>query len=253
MQKRTVIFHYHLFKNAGTSVDRILKKNFGADWCGAEFETVGNNNTKAVEAWIAATPTAVAYSTHTAVGPPPQIDGVEIIPVIFLRDPIARIQSAYRFEKKQPVDTWGANLAKKHDLTGYVESRLARKGDRQCRNFQTARLAALVPGAGSEIDRALRALDLLQARGVIGLVEDFDASIQRLFQRIQPVFPEFSWKSVKANVSEDTGEPISQDLRRLLVAHNQADLAVLAAAKHLIQAESERQVGAPPDAPSVSE
>jgi Sulfotransferase family len=236
MQKRTVIFHYHLFKNAGTSVDRILKRNFGEAWVTAEFDSAGPTNTKAVEAWIAATPDAVAYSTHTAQGPQPQVEGVDIIPVLFLRDPISRIQSAYRFEKKQPVDTWGANLAKTHDLTGYVESRLARKGDRQCRNFQTARLAALVPGPGSEVDRALRALDLLHARGVIGLVDDFDASINRLFQRIQPVFPEFSWKSVKANVSDDSGDPISPELRRLLVAQNQADIAVLSIARQLIGA-----------------
>jgi hypothetical protein len=232
---RTVLFHYHLFKNAGTSFDRILKQNFGTGWAGAEFDMVGNNNTRQLEAWIAETPAAQAYSTHTAVGPMPQVAGVEIIPVLFLRDPIDRIQSAYRFEKNQPVDNWGANLAKQHDLAGYVENRLARKGDRQCRNFQTARLASLMPGAGTEIDRALRALALIHSRGLIGLVDDFDASIARLFQRIQPSFPAFSWKSTKANVSKDTGERLGADLHRLLVTQNQGDFAALAAAQYLIQ------------------
>jgi hypothetical protein len=52
--ERTIILHYHLFKNAGTSVDAILKRNFGDKWVTSEFPPMGGNNTALVEEWIIA-------------------------------------------------------------------------------------------------------------------------------------------------------------------------------------------------------
>ena len=109
---RTVILHYHLFKNAGTSVDQILRRNFGDRWVTREFSTAGADNSAEVADWIRANPHAVAFSTHTALGPPPLIEGVNLITVMLLRDPVARIRSVYRFERKQDADTWGTELAK---------------------------------------------------------------------------------------------------------------------------------------------
>lgn len=197
--KRTVILHYHLFKNAGTSLDQILKKNFGEKWVTREFSTVGKNNTEQVEDWIRETPEAVAYSSHTMMGPIPQVEGVRVISVMLLRDPIERIRSAYRFERKQRADTWGAQLAKEHDFEGYVRTRLARPGDRQCRNFQTHRLACLVPGEGTELERALAALERVT---VVGLVDHFDRALTRLSEEVRVFFTGFTVQEIRANRSE---------------------------------------------------
>ena len=35
---RPIIIHYHLFKNAGTSLDRTLRQNFGVTWATIEHE-----------------------------------------------------------------------------------------------------------------------------------------------------------------------------------------------------------------------
>ena len=228
---RTVILHYHLFKNAGTSLDRILKDNFAETWLTAEFSPSGGNNTDQVVSWIAETPDAVTYSSHTLLGPLPQIAGVQIIPVILLRDPLARIRSAYQFERKQDVDTWGAELARTHDLEGYVRARLDRKGDRQCRNFQTSRLASMVPGDTPEVGRAISAVRLFQKTGVIGRVEKFAATLDALTARVKPVFPDFKAEVVRANVSAkpDGGQSENNALMALLGEVNQDDLAVLEA------------------------
>ena len=224
---RTAIFHYHLFKNAGTSFDRILKTNFPDTWVTAEFETASGNNTPAVEDWIRASPTARAYSSHTAVGPLPQVADVTLVPVLFLRDPVERIASAYRFERKQQADTWGAELAKQHDLEGYVRARLARVNDRQCRNFQTARLASLVPGSAPELERARQALVLLQTAGMVGRVEAFDHAMARMAERLKGHGIDFRWTPTRANVS-DAGEPMPAALAALLEAANTDDRALLA-------------------------
>jgi hypothetical protein len=227
---RTAIFHYHLFKNAGTSFDRILKTNFPDGWVTAEFDTTSGNNTSEVEDWIRANPAAQAYSSHTAVGPLPRLDSVTLVPVLFLRDPVERIASAYRFERKQQADTWGAELAKMHDLEGYVRARLARRNDRQCRNFQTARLATLVPGTAPELDRARQALALLKSAGIVGRVERFDDAMAALADRLRPYFPKFTWSETRANVSDrKDAEEMSDAIRDLLETANEDDRSLLAA------------------------
>ena len=48
---RTIILHYHLFKNAGTSIDSILQENFGEQWITKEFKSVINNTPEVIQ-WI---------------------------------------------------------------------------------------------------------------------------------------------------------------------------------------------------------
>lgn len=226
---RTVILHYHLFKNAGTSVDQILKQNFGDTWVTAEFPQQGGDNSDLVTEWIKTTPEAVAFSTHTAFGPVPQIDGVKIITVMMLRDPIKRIRSAYRFERTQEAQTWGSELAKTHDLEGYVRARLGRPGDRQCRNFQCQRLASMLPGPELELDRAMQAMSQLS---VAGLVDDFDVALQDLADALAGDFPDFEWSSVQANRTNPAPESArDRVVNALLEQSNGDDLALIEAAR----------------------
>ena len=221
MGERTIILHYHLFKNAGTSVDAILQRNFPGRWVTREFPIAGENNTALVEDWIRETPDAIAYSSHTMMGPLPQVEGVRVISFLLLRDPIERIKSAYRFERTQDADTWGAQLAKTHDFEGYVHARLARKGDRQCRNFQTYRLASMMPGTEPELDRAKRALSALT---VVGRVEAFDEAMERL----RAAYPGLTYQAVKANTSAGTdGVEVSGEIAKDLKATNAEDLSIL--------------------------
>ena len=120
--KRTIILHYHLFKNAGTSIDSVLKKNFGEHWISREF--TGINNTTDVTHWIIDNPQGVAFSSHTMNGPIPKINGVNIISLAMLRDPIKRIISAYKFERMQNSNSWGAQLARQMSFEDYVVTRL---------------------------------------------------------------------------------------------------------------------------------
>jgi len=223
--ERTIILHYHLFKNAGTSVDTILKRNFGDKWVTSEFPPMGGNNTALVEEWIRETPDAIAYSSHTMMGPIPEVEGVRVISFMLLRDPIERIKSAYRFERSQQADTWGAKLAKEHDFEGYVRARLDRPVDRQCRNFQTYRLASLVPGDEPELECAYRALEKLT---VVGRVEDFDGAMRRCLAAVGEAFPGFTYGAVKVNTS--TGKAafeLSPALGRMLQMANDTDIILL--------------------------
>ncbi len=234
---RPLILHNHLFKNAGTSVDYILRQNFGNRWVTREFQGVGSASTDAVAQWITDHPTAVAFSTHTMLGPLPEIDGIHVMPIVMLRDPVDRIASAYRFERVQNAETRGTVLARQNGFAGYVHARLRTQGDHQCRNFQTSRLAMLTPGKdGSELDRAKAALDQIADVGVLGLVADFPDAMLRLQQVIQPYFQRFHWQPVTANASaQKTAHAVSPDMREMLKYENADDYALLTYANRLLQ------------------
>jgi len=234
---RTVFLHYHLFKNAGTSLDAILKQHFQDRWLTQEFQTANGNNTADIEAWIRATPHGIVYSTHTAIGPLPQIEGVEIVPLILLRDPVKRVISAYKFERQQQVDNWGANLAKSTDLEGYVTTRLGRPNDRQCRNFQASRLAPFCPGETPEGDRAIAGLDLIHAQGLVGLVSNFGDFIERLNKRVQQIDPTFNGEIVRSNVSSKSEDAPSPSVIDLLKQSNIDDARVLQHAENLLHSK----------------
>ena len=105
---RTVVLHYHLFKNAGTSVDALLKRQFPRGWVTREFPSEPEANARQLAAWLAEDDEAVAFSTHTGLLPPPVVPGLKVVPVIFVRHPLDRIASAYSFEHTQNAPGFGA-------------------------------------------------------------------------------------------------------------------------------------------------
>lgn len=257
---RPVVLHYHLFKNAGTSLDAILKAHFGQAWVSREFDGPALQNFRAVGDWIAATPQAAAFSSHTAMGPVPRIPGVRVHSVLFLRHPLDRIRSAYAFERRQDADSFGARLAKTTDLEGYVRTRLDTPQDRFCENFHAFRLAAFHrdPDLG-EFDRARLGLEKLT---VAGLVEHFDASVALLAAKIAADFPGFTPGSAHANRGEGAGQPLAERLAAmraqlsaetwaLLMQRNADDLALWEMAAARLRREA-AEAGTPLPLPDES-
>lgn len=234
-----VIVHYHIFKNAGTSVDVMLQQNFGDRWTEIEFpepdpEAPPGNP---LGDFLRARPDLVAVSSHTAQLPPPSPD---VFPILFLRHPLDRLRSAYEFERVQEADTHGAWLAKRHDFAGYVRELLAVPEFRQARNFQTQRLAANEPPeAGSERERALRALETLP---FVGLVENYAQCAAQLAERLRVHFPDFTLIAAHENRTEGRRDSLEARLAAMreelpealweeLLAANADDFAVWEAAK----------------------
>jgi hypothetical protein len=208
--ERPLLLHYHLFKNAGTSVDEMLKRNFGERWGQGEFEHPGRANVREVQAYLESRPAIDAFSSHTANLPPPQVPGRRVIPILFLRHPLARVKSAYQFERKQEADTFGARLAKEQDFAGYVRILLTHPEHRQARNFQTYRLAFGEPRAkGSEMERARAALAALP---FCGLVEAYESSLERLQALLAPLLPDFRAIAVRSNVTSAAPANLDQVL-----------------------------------------
>ncbi|UPY35934.1 hypothetical protein [Sediminicoccus sp. KRV36] len=229
---RHVILHYHLFKNAGTSLDQTLKAHFGQAWSEREGQGAGWRSADIAD-YIAEHPQISVLSSHTALLPVPRIADVMVHPLIMLRHPLDRVRSIYEFERRQTKDTEGSILARGTDLAGYITWRLDRDGDRSIRNFQTLRLAqALPPTEGTELIRAMAAVSALPN---VGVVEAYDASLRAFTLALAPHFPGLSLTPTRANVTQRPGLSLDDRLRELqqelgeglyerLVEANAADL-----------------------------
>ena len=224
-QKRTIILHYHLFKNAGSSLDKILQKNFNSKFLTKEFSKAKNKDTtEEVCNWIKENPDNIVFSTHSSF-PLPVLDNVNIISVCFLRDPIDRIKSAYKFERKQNVNNFSANLAKNVDFNEYVRVLQKKYGEgSQCRNFQTHKLSQIVPIHDNTFTNAIEALSRIT---FVGLVEEFDKSMKVLSNKLKNHFPDFVYEYNHSNKSSSIPIEIPQYLNQILVESNRYDLELL--------------------------
>lgn len=233
---RNIIIHYHLFKNAGTSLDHSLKANFKGNWRNQEGKASGWLSADVANYLVEHTD-IVVLSSHKALLPVPVIQGANIYPIIFVRHPIDRVRSIYEFERQQTLVTEGSRMAKVTDLSGFVAWRLQRKGDRSIRNFQAHRFAGAIPASKvdsrlSEDERALLAIDVLP---FVGIVEQYAHSLARLQEWLSPVFEGIELQPTKANVTQRGDQSLGERLAAMraelgvslyeeLTEANQADM-----------------------------
>lgn len=214
MSKRPVIVHYHLFKNAGTSVDTILKSNFGDRWIEIEGPEGKKLTPESLVEFIEANPQYDAISSHTAIVSLPVLENVKIIPIFFFRNPIDRIRSAYDFERKQDAHTPGALKAKEGDFEYYMNWRMSTNNPWQVSEFHAFRLKdfhEFTPAKQVQLFlfRAKKALDTLP---IVGLVEHFDVSMTRLEEHIREFFPDFQSESVHENTTASKALKLSENI-----------------------------------------
>jgi hypothetical protein len=207
---RTIVVHYHLFKNAGSSVDAALREFFGRTWC--EFESSVQSQPlrpHQLAEFITAHPEVLAVSSHTAVFPVPRMPGTAVFPIAFVRHPIDRIRSIYEFERRQePAIQEGAIVAKELDFKGYVEWRLPR--DKLIRNFHVSRFAMGVGGAET-LDNARRYAEELP---FIGVVEMYAPSLRSLQRHLRAAFPGIVLPVMHVNVTRDKQSTLTSRLEQ---------------------------------------
>ena len=243
---RNVIVHYHLFKNAGSSIDHILKENFGERrWRSEEFSgpttniplvLSGQSNYREVEEWLAAHPEVIALSSHTAAMPLPELPRTQVWPIVMVREPVIRLQSSYLFQRarfQSGFDDHTTRLAGENDLAGYLRGLLSMERQSMARNFASVRLAGAVPGSPEQLRQ--RAFEALRVLPFVGVVERFDLSMQVLQEWLAPHFPKFRvlpvWQNPTDKASTPTAERLNgirqvvgDDLYRQVVAANRIDI-----------------------------
>ena len=110
-RKRIVYVHYHIYKNAGTTIDLILETNFGA---ALRFEAEDRNDsvhTGALLDVLHERPDVLYVSSHTLRPPRPLVAGYHFVDIVFLRHPIDRFRSIYDFSRANSATSDPAAIA----------------------------------------------------------------------------------------------------------------------------------------------
>jgi hypothetical protein len=254
---RKVIAHGHIFKNAGTTFDWSLARNFGDEFLDHRDDTAMRElGADHVSELLRADEKLQAISSHCLCCPLPQMEGAQTLPVFFLRHPVARIQSVYTFERQQEATTPGAKAAKNLTFRNYVTWRMQPEVARTIRNFQTFYLAGANQHIGdSAVDGAVfeLALNTLQ-RANVGIVERYDESMVVLEARLGEHFDSLDLAYVRQNVSrlkpwQRKRDPVTQVLKKLgalqreVLDNNSLDMALY----HLACLQLEEEISRIPD------
>ena len=203
---RFVIAHGHIFKNAGTTFDWSLRKNFGTGFLDHRDDKAMRQIGAAHVAELLTTlPELRAISSHHLCRPLPELEDCTIIPVFFLRHPIARIESVYQFERKQLANTRGARAAKMRSFSSYLRWRMRPDVPPTIRNYQAAYLAGMhtESSAGGHMGLPVfgRAIHAVHDSSLIGLVEHYDESMVLMEQALSEYFPDIDLSYVRQNTS----------------------------------------------------
>jgi len=242
--KRKVIVHFHTFKNAGTTVDSILRKNFGWKVYGLEGPSPASQiGTEEGMKFIIKKRWLVVLTSHQLLYPLPEHKKLSIYSIFFLRHPIDRIGSIYRYERMyEPPLGPSAPVAKTSDFRGYVRwlvDGFGRAGG--IKNYQVRRLFYDGNFKKSQ-SRNLTEKDLNLAKGRLlnagffGIVERFDDSLLLMKNYLQNGFPgmEYSYtiqnrSSDIANIEEsikDISDQLGSELYEQILEMNSLDLTL---------------------------
>ncbi|AUT69254.1 sulfotransferase family 2 domain-containing protein [Paraburkholderia hospita] len=254
---RTVIVHYHLFKNAGTTVDSILERNFTGDQHGhvegpLPWSTL---QPEQVLEFAANNPSVRAISSHHARLPLPQHQSIKFFPILFIRHPIDRFASVYEFERRQPEDSMSPSvaIARNGGIAEFARWVIGGDATAVCRNFHVIHLANAqtdMRTARATHEDYENALARLTALPFFGIVEEFDESLVRIKQQLTPHIGEIEIDHLNQNVTPGRHPTLSerlnhiethlgQALYRNLLECNALDLLLYTQAKRMFAAARE--------------
>jgi hypothetical protein len=242
----TRLIHYHIYKNAGSSIDRLLQQSFGSAWTSFEGRDAADVlPASRLSAFLEKTPTVRAVSSHLARPPLPSPNDKAIV---MLRHPIDRVYSVYAFAQRDPTQP-DHHRARARSLAEYVRWALdSTDGGVVIRNYQTIHLSQasfryghIYRACATEADLQ-EAKDLLAALGVFGLVRRFADSCAAFMRQYRDAIPELRMFDVRENTSqphhtreadviERVRTELGPDLYRRLVCTNELDIQLYEWAK----------------------
>ena len=188
---RLVVIHYHIFKNAGSTIDYMLQNSFGESWATFDGELPTSRiSPEQMADFIVRNPGIRAVSSHQAWLPLPAISNIQVFPIVFIRHPLDRARSVYDFERKQGINegpvSEGAEHAMKLSFADYLRWRFDSSKNGVVHNHQTLWLLQEKRYLNhviteKDFDQACSRLESLD---FFGLVEEFQRSINLLADRL---------------------------------------------------------------------
>jgi len=216
-----LILHYHIFKNAGTSLDGILKRIFDDQFKAFDKKNPGGNiSPSEVNSLIQKYQSLKVFSSHQIKFPKPKLQGYQPHQIVFLRHPLARVESCFQFEKNvQKL------MSEATTLEQYVQKHLNSDHVGAIIGLQTRVLADNILFKEGGLKKLCNntayqsAISNLKQCPTFGIVEDYARSLDLFEVHFSNIFPEFKIleeeKGKRLNVSRDSHNKLDDALSSL--------------------------------------
>ncbi len=200
---RLVLLHYHIFKNAGSTIEDALDDTFGGAFGRLEEPGAGHViSREALVRHLDAHAQLRALSSHQTRYPLPVAKDYLFFDICFLRDPLDRVRSYYDYFRQRPnPDDPVSDLANARGLGDFVEAML-RDYSLLVRDNQVNLLAC----GGDSDEPGERDLEVairrVKAASFLGVVDLFAESVAAGIGRLRAAFPRLRFARPAANVSK---------------------------------------------------
>lgn len=188
---RFVILHYHLFKNAGSTIENMLDRNFGERFYRLDTaDRDGRLSNDVLLSYLKDNRQIQAISSHHLRHPVPAAQGFLFFDLCFFRDPLDRIRSIYDYLREKPsVGDPLSELAGKWSLADFVP-RVIETMPHHVNDVQVNLLANAGdydhPPSQADFDRAVKRM---LETSWLGVVDRFNESIVGGQNLLDPAFP----------------------------------------------------------------
>ena len=210
---RVVLLHYHIFKNAGTTIDFVLRRNFGkvlVHLHGNTFDSVISD--AELFDFLSRHPDVVAVSSHHLRPPKPSSESTTFLDILVFRHPIDRLRSMYDFYREATAgdDPLGVE-AKRRTQRSFLELLVAEYPHlvSSAQVNYTANRGGKIP---DEAD-CERACTIARQATVVGAVDQFDLAMVVAEHRLREFFPSMDFTYVLQNISRGRRKSMQQRLR----------------------------------------
>ena len=212
------LVHYHIYKNAGSSIDRLLQYSFGETWATFEGTHAADvQSSGALTLFLDEHKNVRAVSSHLARPPLPFSHDKGIV---MLRHPIDRALSVYSQVQRDPTQP-DHQIASTHNLAGYVRWALDNQEGFVIKNYQVIHLSEasfryvdIYHAVATNTDLQ-QATEVLSSLGVFGLVRRFAHSCELFMRHYRDTFPELQMFEIRENATQAAGTSESDAIERV--------------------------------------
>ena len=203
-EKQSILLHFHIFKNAGSTIEWLLEKNFPKKNLTIDGESPGEIiQMKKINDILEKKISIKTISSHQIRYPIPKNTRFNFIPILFLRHPIDRAFSIYYFKKNEIDDSIGSIKARSMNLSEFIKWNMNFKGYMPMKNFQVLFLSnKTTKEEVNEKDLEI-AINRMKSSLIIGVVDRMDESLVIAESLLKQEFPKINLAYVKQNVSKE--------------------------------------------------
>lgn len=241
---RFVLLHYHILKNAGTTVEEILYQNFRERLLRFDIpdrdEQVTNSHLLSL---LDTHPNVSAVSSHQIYYPVPQAPGFIFFPLCFLREPLDRIRSIYDYFRDKPSEGDPVSELALRVGLGDFTAHLVEHYPWMVNDVQVNLLSnGLINDQPKGLEDLERATERMLETSFLGVVDCFNKSLIAGQHSLRTVFPNLDCGRAPVNVSGGMGSTIDARIEKFrqacdpriwaeLVRMNQMDQELLKRAR----------------------